>query len=299
MSFVSVLRSLLKVNKTAVFLSSLLFFLSACSSKSIKNEIIREKVSKIFENDEDTFLIEPLVKNANSDKLVFYFHGSSGPTKFSLLDANQFAYAGFKVVHLCWYNCNKRYLDPLDPFVGLELRFIANKIQRVLNKIEHNQNSKIYFVGFSRGAELAEMLITYNISAEQIIPQKVILVAGISATADSRKSISRTDFHYAIRNAVKLGISDSKAESWKLNGEPIKNRTPISIEKYRGSLMLVHGEDDKIWSVRNAFQLAKNYEAGGKKAELLIIEKGPHAFPDLNSEAFKKMLSFLESAEAN
>ncbi len=114
----------------------------------------------ILDEDKDTLLITPNIKNHNSDKLVIYLPGSSGPTTYTVSQAFSIAKSGYQVLHLCWYNCNKNYSDDLDPIRLIDLKLISEKIQKVLAKLEYQEMS-ISLVGISRGAEAVALLISH------------------------------------------------------------------------------------------------------------------------------------------
>ena len=86
---------------------------SSCSSNSKKREYDKgPSTSKIIlDEDRDTLLIQPNVRNQNSDRLIIYLPGSSGPTEHTVNQAFSLAKSGYQVIHLCWYNCNKKYSD--------------------------------------------------------------------------------------------------------------------------------------------------------------------------------------------
>ncbi len=68
----------------------------------------------ILDEDKDTLLITPDVKNQNSDKLVIYLPGSSGPTSATVSQAFSIAKSGFQFIHLYWYSCNKNESADVD-----------------------------------------------------------------------------------------------------------------------------------------------------------------------------------------
>ncbi|MBC7427663.1 MAG: hypothetical protein H7336_03565, partial [Bacteriovorax sp.] len=179
------------LNFFLILISWLLF--NGCSSSLRKPAYDRgPSTSKlILDEDKDTLLITPDVKNQNSDKLVIYLPGSSGPTTYTVSQAFSMAKSGYQVVHLCWYNCNKNYSDDLDPIRLIDLKLISEKIQKVLAKLEY-QEMNISLIGISRGAEAVALLISHP-EILKFNVNKAVLIAGISVTADSRESLSREE----------------------------------------------------------------------------------------------------------
>lgn len=125
------------------------------------------------------------------------------------------------------------------------------------------------------------------------IPAKAVILSGISVTADSRKAIPRK----VLIDRLSLKSKDDKylsdKNSWSIGQTDIPNRTPIEVHKFSFPLMIIHGEEDKLWSVQNAYQLKKNYDMNGRQAVLEINKDVGHQFPSRNSEAFEKMIDFL------
>jgi predicted esterase len=278
--------------KYCLFLSCLILF-SCASNKKIESFKSPNKAISILNEDKDTLLIEPIIKNLNNDKLIFYFHGSGGPTKYSLDEAFLFANYGFKVVHFCWYNCSKKYSDDLDSFEQIDLKIISEKIKKVLTSLSA-ENNEIILIGISRGAEAVSMIISHpELSPFKIT--KAVVIAGVSVTADSRKSIPRKTLNYRLANPISRDSNDytSKKSSWSIAGIDIANRKEIDIYNFSKPIMIIHGKNDNLWSVENAFRLQKNYEKNGLKAVVELIPNGGHAFPKVESKAFESMINFL------
>ncbi len=218
-------------------------------------------------------------------------HGSGGPSKYSLDDAFQFANYGFSVVHFCWYNCNKNYVDDLDPIDEIDLEKISKKIELVLSTISW-KNENVYLVGMSRGAEAVALLISHpELASKPFV--KAVIISGISVTADSRKSIPRKILTDRLSGLESVDNYSSQKNSWTVGRSIFPNRTPIEVKKFKFPLMIVHGELDKLWTVRNAYQLKDNYNQNGNRAVLEIIEEIGHQFPDRNSKSFIKIIDFL------
>lgn len=283
------------LNFFLILISSLFF--SACSSSLRKPAYDRGPSSSklILDEDKDTLLITPDVKNQNSDKVVIYLPGSSGPTTYTVSQAFSIAKSGHQVIHLCWYNCNKNYLDDLDPIRKIDLKLIADKIQKVLEKLEY-QKMNISLVGISRGAEAVALLISHP-EILKFNVNKVVLIAGISVTADSRELLSREELNQrssGIRNRNEKMDQDShKIPSWRIGEDEIPNREVINVNNFKNPLLIIHGELDPLWSSRNAFELQKNYERNGLKAFVEIIPKEGHIFPREQSKASMIMINFL------
>src|SRR5436190_21797772 len=96
---------------------------------------------------------------------------------------------GFRVVHFCWYNCNKKYSDDLDAFENLDLKAINEKLYRAL-LASSGEHSEIAFVGISRGAEAIALLVSHPEIAKFTI-SKAVVISGINVTADARLAIPR------------------------------------------------------------------------------------------------------------
>ena len=272
-------------------------FLGACSSSSRRPAYDRgPSTSKlILDEDKDTLLITPNVKNQNSDKLVIYLPGSSGPTTATVSQAFSIAKSGYQVIHLCWYNCNKNDSDDMDAIRLIDLKLISEKIQKVLEKLEYQQMN-ISLVGISRGAEAVALLIShpeilkFNVS-------KAVLIAGISITADSRESISKEEVNQRSLGAgnrnEKIDQDSYKISSWRIDEKEIPNREVIDVNNFKNPLLIIHGELDPIWSSKYAYELQKNYERNGLKANVEIIPKEGHIFPREGSQASVRMINFL------
>jgi dienelactone hydrolase len=279
-----------------VFLTSCLFF-SACSSSPRKPAYDRgPSTSKLIQDeDKDTLLITPDVENQNSDKLVIYLSGSSGPTSHTVNQAFSIAKSGYKVIHLCWYNCNKNYSDDLDPIRLIDLKLISAKIQKVLEKLEY-QKMDISLVGISRGAEVVALLISHP-EILNFNVNKAVIIAGTSVIADSRDSLSREELNRRLSgkgNRNEKGDQDSyKIPTWRIGENEIPNRKIIDVNNFKNPLLIIHGELDPLWNSRNAFELQKNYERNGLKAIVEIIPKEGHIFPREGSKASVRMINFL------
>ena len=120
-----------------------------------------------------------------------------------------------------------------------------------------------------------------------------MIISGISITADSRKSIPRKILTDRLSGLESVDNYSSQKNSWTVGRSIIPNRTPIEVKKFKFPLMIVHGELDKLWTVRNAYQLKDNYNQNGNRAVLEIIEEIGHQFPDRNSKSFIKIIDFL------
>lgn len=249
----------------------------------------------ILDEDKDTLLITPNIKNKNNDKLVIYLPGSSGPTTHTVSQAFSIAKSGYQVVHLCWYNCNKNYSDDLDPIRLIDLKLISAKIQKVLTKLEY-QEMNISLVGISRGAEAIALLISFP-EILNFNVNKAVLIAGISVTAYSRESLSREEFIRRLsgrRNRNEKKDQDSyRISSWRIGENEIPNSEIINVNNFKNPLMIIHGELDPLWSRKYAFHLQRNYERNGLKAFIEIIPKEGHVFPREGSKAFISMINFL------
>jgi dienelactone hydrolase len=278
--------------KYYLFLSCLIFF-SCASNKKNNFYTGSNKAKSILTKDKDTLLIEPNIKNSNNNILVFYFHGSGGPTFNSLNEAFQIANYGFKVVHFCWYNCNKKYSEDLDAFELVDLELLSAKIKKVLT-ILSSENNEFALVGISRGAETISMIISHPDLAQFKI-SRAIVIAGISVTADSRKSIPRNIFNNRLANQTSRNSNDyeSTKSSWTVGGKDIPNRKEIDVYNFAKPLMIIHGDSDSLWTVENAYKLQKNYEQNGLKAIVEIIPNAGHAFPETGSKYFEAMINFL------
>lgn len=264
-------------------LTALAFALTACASQPWSSP---PRPAKKLEGYPNTFLLEPQTPNSNSSRLIVYFHGSDGPTKFSLANATEIAQAGFRVLHLCWYNCERAYLDDLAPLKRIDLITIANQIKDITTQLKAQPKS-IYYVGVSRGAELASLLASHQDELGLRI-DGTALVAGISATAVSRNSRPR---------AAQLlqDNFDSSDPSWRLGERVIPNRTLIDLARFKGPLMIAHGEDDKIWTVKNAYRMRDRYQLAGRRAKMLIFPDEGHQFtPQARERLYAEIQSFCK-----
>lgn len=217
----------------------------------------------------DSFLIEPEKQNANSSRLVVFFHGSDGPTKYSLSNASEIAAAGFRVIHLCWYNCGKPFFDDMEPLQRIDLAGVADKIKTIISELAVQPES-IYYIGISRGAELVSLLASHAGELGLKIDGGA-LVAGISVTADSRNSKPRA-------TSLLADNFGSPEPSWRIGTRVIPNRTLIDVSKFKAPLFIAHGEEDKIWAVGNAYKLRDRYQMNGRRAKMLIFSDEGHQF---------------------
>ena len=278
-----------------IFLS--LFIFSACATSSRKPAYDRgPSTSKlILDEDKDTLLITPNVKNENYDKLVIYLPGSSGPTTSTLSQAFSIAKSGYQVIHLCWYNCNKNESEGMDAIRLIDLKAISEKIQKVLEKLEY-QDKSVSLVGISRGAEVVALLISHP-EILKFNVNKAVLIAGISMTADSREALTKEEVDQRasgirVRNE-KLDQDSYKISSWRIGEKQIPNRQTIDVYNFKNPLLIIHGELDQVWSSKYAFELQKNYERNGLKTHVEIIPKEGHIFPREQSRASITMINFL------
>lgn len=248
----------------------------------------------ILDEDKDTLLIKPNTTGPNTNKLIIYLPGSSGPTEGTISQAFSIAKSGFQVIHLCWYNCNKNYSDDLDSIRRIDLNLISNKIKKVLKTLSYEDHN-VSLIGISRGAE-AVALLTSNPDIIDFKISSAVLIAGIPFTADSRNVVTRE----STINGIRIRTPESDKEdytipSWRINGVDIKNRTTINIKNFKKPLMIIHGERDPVWNVKYASALQENYEKNGLHALVEIIPNEGHIFPREESKSSRSMIDFLLS----
>jgi dienelactone hydrolase len=270
---------------------------TGCSSSSRKPAYDRgPSTSKlILDEDKDTLIITPNIKNENSNKLVIYLPGSSGPTTYTVSQAFSIAKSGYQVIHLCWYNCNKNEYDDMDAIRLIDLKLISEKIQKILEKLEYQQMN-ISLVGISREAEAVSLLISHP-EILKFNVNKAVLIAGISITADSRESISKEEVNQRSLGAgnrnEKIDQDSYKIPSWLIGANEIPNREVIDVNNFKNPLLIIHGELDPVWSSKYAFEFQKSYERNGLKTYVEIIPKEGHIFPREGGLASVRMIKFL------
>ncbi|MDD4976648.1 MAG: acyl-CoA thioester hydrolase/BAAT C-terminal domain-containing protein [Bacteriovorax sp.] len=173
------------------------------------------------------------------------------------------------------------------------MKIISEKIKKVLTSLSA-ENNEIILVGISRGAEAVSMIVSHP-ELTQFKISRAVVIAGISVIADSRKSIPRNTLNNRLANPTSRDLNDyvSTKPSWRISGIDIPSRKEINIYNFTKPLMIIHGANDSLWTVENAYRLQRNYEKNGLKAIVEIIPNAGHTFPKAGSEYFESMINFL------
>jgi predicted esterase len=256
-----------------VFLFTFTLFLMGCSSPSLNTP--QTKV------DSDNL-------NSSGGEIFVFFHGSGGPSEKSRRRALKYS-SGAETINFCWYNCENELADSLDPLVAIDLKKVSENLNQVLStiKLEHR---KLVFMGISRGAEIASLLVSY---AEEVgiryTPDVLILISGTDRVAPGRISSDKKALYRRIMApSLKKDLNTVfHTPAWTIGSRPILTGSQIPLEKFQGSVLLIHGDQDKIWSPRYSENLQTRLKRSGRNATLIKLEMEGHVMSRLGQETIK------------
>ena len=200
-----------------------------------------------------------LYHRQNGKSLVVIYHGNAGRAcdrtlYASYFDANNISYI---IVEYAGYAGDKK-----RPSRKLILKDVDNAI----NFVKGLDYDELTILGESIGGGAAVQHMTLQ------SPDKLILISPFTKLSD----IAR--IHYSFYPA------------WLLSDEEYNNIEPLS--NYKGSLLLIHGQDDQIIPSSMSQRL---YEISKEtlQKELMIVPNAEHNDLLVHDEVFKKIISFL------
>lgn len=193
---------------------------------------------------------------------IIVLHGSDGANAYVSEVARQLAQNGYVTLSLCYFGCQGQPKQLKD----INIEYIMEAIAYLQERNDVKDDS-IGIVGFSRGAELA------------------LIVGAINAEVKAVVSIMGS-------NRV-VGAFPSPGIAWLYQGKPLPFGF-IPVEQINGPVMLMHGEQDILWSALRSYYMADRLEANEHKYELQIIPNRGH---EIGNEAdIQQVLNFLQEA---
>lgn len=222
---------------------------------------------------------------------VLLLHGSEGGGfGFHDVDAQLPASHGFAALAFTW--CG----SPAAPVDGVPQAVIDIDLDRTIEALKWLserpglEHVKIAISGVSRGAEQA-LILAALASTNSDIPKP----DAVAALAPSDVYVQGFSWNWS---SVCGPIDDApSAKSWRWHGEYIGEvGSPIPIETFDGKVLLMHGEEDEIWSVERSKRIEDRLRKAKRSVETLYMQGEKHRLSNRGLQMYRsKLVDFLEA----
>jgi dienelactone hydrolase len=197
---------------------------------------------------------------------VVLLHGSEGGTDSTRLIANELAHAGYLALALCYFECP----GTPEALHNINIETVMEAVDYLMARSDVRPEA-VGLVGYSRGAELA-------------------LVVG-SLDPDVRAVVSAMGSPWINPGLPKVG----SGEAWLYQGKPPPFAV-IPVEHINGPVLLLHGEQDRLWPVAYSYMIADRLEAHSHSYELAVYSARGHDVGLDPPDAIQRTIAFLDRA---
>jgi dipeptidyl aminopeptidase/acylaminoacyl peptidase len=197
---------------------------------------------------------------------VLLLHGSEGGAAgYTALSAIRLASAGYVALAFAYFGVpgtpSKLERAPLE-------RTIA--AARWLKESRLVAGLPVALSGASRGAEHAILIASILRDTSSI--SAVAAHAPISVVCGSWDPATRA--HAA--SPLRAPGGGAHLEAWTYQGRPIRDETPIALERYEGPVFLSHGRRDMVWPSSHTEELEARLRAAKRDVEVHYLEGEGH-----------------------
>lgn len=221
---------------------------------------------------------------------VLLLHGSEGGGfGFHDTEAQLLAAHGFAALAFTW--CG----SPAAPVQGVPSEVINIKLERTreafawLRRRAELKGKRIALYGVSRGAEQALILASLSARHSEVLqPDAVVAYASTD--------IYVPGYSYNWKSAGGSKPDDPTARAWLWRGRAIGAiGRPIPIELYAGPLLLCHGTEDEIWSVKRTQRLTEKLIRAHRNVETFYLEGEKHRLSQKGQHVCRmRIVDFLQ-----
>ncbi len=220
---------------------------------------------------------------------IVMLHGSEGGSSHYLdAEANILATQGYEVLLFCYFDC-KRTVGNRQTLKNIEVGAINEAVKWL--RAQPSSNGKVVLYGFSRGAELA--LLVGSLFSE---PSAIIAHAPSDVTFGPfnpngqlpicwicTKGVGKCTDYLEYRWNFACGSDDPRGlnlsvSAWLVGGKTIPSKQQISIENFKGPILLTAGEKNSVWPS----QMTRNIEAtllkAGRRPKVHYFVGANHVF---------------------
>jgi dienelactone hydrolase len=185
----------------------------------------------------------------SSPRLAVLAIGGSGGGVGMAADAALLASHGYPALALAYFH----YRGRPDQLQGIPLEYFTAAARRLVTE-SGVRRGRVATLGYSRGTEPAMLVGAY-------FPE---LISGVVV--------------YAPTARVEAGFPNGGA-AWTRAGKPIAAGSPIPVERLDGPILLLAGDDDKVWpSARSVKELTERLDAHrfGHPHQALVYPQAGH-----------------------
>lgn len=238
---------------------------------------------------------------------VVLLHGSEGGTwPYWMIEAQALAYEGYAALAYCYASCpsgdDRDLYLPRTEIHRVELKQTYDALEW-LAKSSFVGGKKVALYGYSRGAEQALLLASLLADGKFAVQPAAVAVHAPSDVIwpgwnwQWGNDLCRK--HDGTWNAI-CGVAPPPQgqgiQGWLWNGDtkPVAPTKRIEIEKFKGDVFIVHGEQDRVWPADMSRRIQKTLEKAGKKVEAHFVPGEGHIFkPDARFQEREWLLQFL------
>lgn len=238
---------------------------------------------------------------------VVVLHGSDGGTwPYWMLEAQALAYEGYSALAYCYASCPSG--DDRDLYLPrVEIHRV--ELKRTYDALEWLANSafvggkKVAIYGYSRGAEHALLLASLMADGKFDVQPTAVAVHAPSDVIWAgwnwqwgNDLCRKHDGTWNKSCGVAPPPQGQGIQGWLWNGadKPVAPAKRIEIEKFNGSVFIVHGEQDRVWPADMSRRIQATIEKAGKKVEAHFVPSEGHIFKhDARLQERQWLLQFL------
>lgn len=230
---------------------------------------------------------------------IIILHGSEGGSLGHMIpQAQALAASGFSVMTYCWFDCDRSVVATLTtPPPILENVELKNTVAAMqwFKKSAYVGNQKLGLYGFSRGAEQALILASYqekipvNIDAVAVHAPADIVYGGYNFNwVDDRCWLCKADDKNCKEDIKNWNPSCGKIfgdhadendiNAWKWDGVYLPQDQRIEIEKYTNTVLITCGDKDSVWSPDQTRRIETTLIEAGRHPEVYMFSDEDHIF---------------------